>query len=127
MPQEPISLIAGDGVWLGEDGSRFAFSLHLETQDGRCEGTIRWGLVTGPPYAPPDRRAHETGTEFVRGRLDAETGEVQLYGYRLDNPVLLSLDEYRLVLAADGRDFEGTSRGPWGTWRNVLAGRLRAG
>jgi hypothetical protein len=124
--QQPLRLFAGDGVWHGEDGSRFAFSLELEAREGHCEGTIRWDAAATPPYPPPRQRTHAVGTEYVRGVLDPETGEARLYGYDLDNSVLLSLDEYRLRLSPEDRTLEGTSRGPWGTWRNVLAGRLRA-
>lgn len=112
-------LIRGDGVWQGEDGSRFVLNLDLEARGRCCEGVIHWRAAD---TIQPD----DAGTEFVRGRFDPDTGELDLYGYRLDNPALLSLDEYRVYLSPDG-DFEGTSRGPWGTWRNVLGGRLQAG
>jgi hypothetical protein len=118
-------VFTGEGVWQGEDGSRFAFTLELEARDHRCEGAIRWAAVATPRHPALRKGPHETGTEYVRGTLD-ESGRLQLYGYRLDNPVLLSLDEYKLWVAPDEGSFEGTSRGPWGTWRNVLAGRLRA-
>jgi hypothetical protein len=125
--EDRLRLISGDGVWQGEDGSRFSFSLDLEAHGRRCEGTIHWGIVPEPPHPSRGSRDQQTGTEYVRGSFDPATGEVQLYGYRLDNPALLSLDEYRLLLSPESQGFEGTSRGPWGTWRNVLAGQLRAG
>ena len=113
---EPVRIISGDGIWHGKDGSRFAFRLDLEAPAGRCcEGTIRW-------------EADDSGTEHVRGTI--EGGELRLHGYRLDNPLLLSLDEYRLTLSPGGDDFDGASpqaRGERGgtSWRAGCTARLR--
>jgi hypothetical protein len=109
---ETTRFIHGEGIWHGEDGSRFAFRLDLEARGRCCEGTIRW-------------EADESAVEHVRGIVEGD--ELRLHGYYLDNPLLLSLDEYRLSLSPTGDEFDGASRGPWGTWRNVLAGQLRAG
>lgn len=112
-----------EGTWQSARGSRFSFVMHLNiASNDTANGYILWRLLQVPPDSPLAARLNEPGTEFVRGSINRETGEVVLAGYKVDNPTLLALDRYRFFISSDGRNFRGLSQDTDGSWQTAING-----
>jgi hypothetical protein len=112
-----------EGIWQSARGSRFSFVMHLNiASDDTANGYILWRLLQVPPDSPLADRVNEPGTEFVRGSINRETGEVALAGYKVDNPTLLALDRYQFFISSDGRNFRGLSQDTDGSWQTAING-----
>lgn len=109
------------GMWKGSDGHRFRFAMELQTQRTNVTGRILWKLVEAPPFSPLKGRVGETGYEFLQGTYASEDRSFHLRGTRVTND-LLSKDEYKLTVSADGKDIEGVSKGNGTPWESKMVG-----
>jgi hypothetical protein len=110
------------GLWAGEDGHEYTYVMTLRVQPtGEVEGEIRWRLTRAPTGSQLATRIGASGTEYVRGAFDRGTRVFRFASVRVDDPSLLGLDEYRLVVAPDGRSLGGITRSG-GSWASAMWG-----
>jgi hypothetical protein len=105
-----------NGVWTS-DTHVYDASLRMEvTADGQIEGAFTWKLRKSnrPAY---QSKIGKTGTEYVRGRFDAQSSLISVDGDRLDDPnKILGTDKYRLVVSENRKTLGGITwdHGSWG-------------
>ncbi len=112
------------GQWHGRwTGDGYAYSAQLDlhaTSDVEVKGMIHWTLAVSPREEEKSKIGAQA-TEFVRGTVDAKTGELHLKGYDKDDPQgVIDMDEYRLHLAGDGDVVSGITS-DHDTWAGNLA------
>lgn len=107
------------GTWTSESGYVYdaVFKARVDP-GGAVEGRLDWTLKKAPEsrtdYAD---KIGATGTEFVWGTFDAAGRNLDMEGYRRDDPrTVLGLDRYRLTLTEDLSEIKGAT---WnhGTWK----------
>jgi hypothetical protein len=109
-----IKKVILNGHWVSENGDTWTLSADLQITGSQANGFIHWTLDTCPPHLPYANRVGETGCEFVKG--SSEAGCLILKGYKTDDPSLVGLAEYTIVIDSDTRVFSGKSRSrQWGT------------
>lgn len=108
-------------IWTGTGSfGGFVYDAELRLQlnpNGSVEGRLDWLLQK----APAARKDYEgkigaRGTEFIWGTFDPQTRNLDMAGYRRDDPqVILGLDKYRLTLSEKGDEIKGATwnRGTW--------------
>ena len=116
-PKSPVAAGTWSGQWRTDSGTLFDFQLTLRNVDENgLDGRVNWTMRR---TARPDKtdKIGLSAVEFVRGGADPLTRVVTLKGYRKDDPdnVLVMLDEYRLLISADGKRLTGLARngGKW--------------
>lgn len=110
------------GLWAGEDGHEYTHVMTLRVQPtGEVDGEIGWRLTRAPAASQLTTRIGASGTEWVQGTFDRGTRVFRLTSVRVDDPSLLGLDEYRLVVAPDSRSLAGVTRGR-GSWASAMWG-----
>jgi type II secretion system protein G len=106
------------GTWQSPAGFVYDAELRLHLNpNGSVEGRLDWLLQK----APAERKDYvgktgARGTEFIWGTFDPQTRNLDMVGYRRDDPqVILGLDKYRLTLSEKGEEIKGAT---WnhGTW-----------
>jgi hypothetical protein len=105
------------GVWVNTDHqSEYRGELDFTVElNGRVQGQIRWMLVRSPQHEQ-QARIGARGVEYVEGTFDIDTGALNLRGTRVDDPTLIGVDEYRLIVSPNGQHIVGMTRdqGTWG-------------
>ncbi|MSO55736.1 MAG: hypothetical protein EXQ55_02265 [Acidobacteria bacterium] len=125
LPQAVPLKTRWEGTWESSRGYRFSFVMHLTiAADNEADGYILWRLLHTPPGSGLADRVNEPGTEFVRGSVDLGTGELELTGYRVDNPTLLATDRYRFFISSGQQTFRGLSRDNDGNWETAINGTI---
>jgi hypothetical protein len=104
------------GQWTSPTGFLYLCDVQLEIRpDGAAEAAITWTLAASPRETELTKLGLK-GVEYVRGRWDKSSGVLALEGYRKEDPSqVIGLDQYRLVLAENGRALGGVTwnHGDW--------------
>ncbi len=104
------------GEWSTASGTLLVFDLTLTLNGNDLDGQVKWTLRR---TVRPDKadKVGLSAIEFVRGKYDPTTGDINLTGYGKDDPnnVLVMTDVYRLKISSDGRRLTGAARngGKW--------------
>jgi hypothetical protein len=118
---DPATLVGG--VWVGEwmtEGAENGYLYTLEVTlninaENEIDGQIVWTFVRSP-FEADQALLGLSATEFVRGDFDPATLEVELTGYKEDDPKdIIGPDHYKLFLIEDGTILQGKSEngGAW--------------
>lgn len=107
------------GTWTSPAGYVYDATFRARVDaSGAVEGRLEWTLRKAPEsrtdYAD---KIGATGTEFVWGTFDSTSRNLDMEGYRRDDPrTVLGLDRYRLTLSEDLTEIKGAT---WnhGTWK----------
>ena len=120
VPGEAIAALGKPwtGTWVASGG--YVYDAKIDSRlnpSGTVEGRIHWTLKNAPPertdYAG---KIGKQGIEYVWGTYDPQSRNLDMEGYRRDDPdQILGLDKYRLTLSDDYKEMKGAT---WhhGTW-----------
>jgi hypothetical protein len=112
----PVLETVWHGTWKSRGGFTFDFAMQLRVEgDDQATGKILWELMETPANSQLAKRVGEKATEFVVGRYDRVNGVAAVKGYRVSDPTLLALDNYRFRIRPDKVSFVGMTeyRGDW--------------
>jgi len=111
-----------DGLWVSPTrGYIYTAEMHLKVdRSNAVRGHIQWTRQSSP-RASEQAEAGLTGVEYVVGKYDPSCRILSIEGERLDDPhTILSLDEYRLILAENRIALGGITKSH-GTWRGMFS------
>ncbi len=106
----------------------FEFDLILETDGaGKVSGHFQWTVIKYDEHNNQSKEYYgdkigTTGREYVRGTYNKSTGELNLKGYRKDDPdMIIGIDTYYLKVDKNG-DLSGDTNAN-GSWLGRIKGR----
>ena len=128
VPGEAIAALGKKwtGTWVASGGYVYDAEIHASLNPaGTVEGRIHWTLK----QAPPERTDYagkigKTGVEYVWGTYDPQSRNLDMEGYRRDDPdQILGLDKYRLTLTENYKEMKGATwhHGTWNAAFNLKA------
>ena len=112
------------GDWKSRNGYHYGFAMQLRVgESGAADGEISWQLKAAPPNSHLANRVGDVGVEYVRGTFDRAKGLANLNGYRVSDPTLLALDNYRFQIKSDQTTFIGMTK-HYGDWEAAADGTV---
>ena len=105
------------GVWRGSDGHVFSFVMRLAIlPNDSATGQIRWRLLQVPPGSTDQNRVNDEAIEFVSGTYNRDVRIVEVQGYNVSDPTLITIDVYKLQVLNDNVSFEAMTKDVRGSW-----------
>ncbi|MEH1830151.1 MAG: hypothetical protein V7L22_33240 [Nostoc sp.] len=119
------STVAGiwDGEWSNPEGYLFKFQARLTVNSGNnVSGAITWKLLASP-RSNEQSKVGLSAIEYVGGTYNSENRLANISGQSKDDPRnIISLDEYKIVVAEDGQSITGKTANH-GNWQGMISGK----